>query len=388
MSISKKRLKILLYGNFFGAYRSQNLVKYLLDSGYRVSIISPEFFYERGEKKDIFAKVLRLIFSGYYLIELCIKAALADVIYLLPLNSELIRPVVWTSRLFRTKLVVEMYISAYDTLVREKQEVPAGSAAAQLLYRNDRLALTEADYIVHLSRYELSYWEKILDVKLLDQKLLIAPLFCESRLQMFRHERIPAQCLHICWWGTLIPSHGISNILEALHILQIRGLDFSCQLFGIPAKGKEYLVKTYKTQIDQLELSEKVTLRQDLKFTDSSLPQYLVENCDLALGIFGDTEKAQSTVPNKLVEALVLGIPSLTMSTPSLDEFFDPEVDLWTCESTPEIIANTISQIYEKTIYQVDWAKTREKVCQIFSVNKYHQMVEQVLNTVVYDINH
>ncbi|MEM7066398.1 MAG: hypothetical protein AAF572_24925 [Cyanobacteria bacterium P01_B01_bin.77] len=120
MAINKQRLKVLLYGNLFGAYRSENLVKYLLDSGYRISIISPEFFYERGEKKDLFTKVLRVVFSGYYLIELFIKAALADVIYLLPLNSELIRPVIWAKRLFKTKLVVEMYISAYDTLVREK----------------------------------------------------------------------------------------------------------------------------------------------------------------------------------------------------------------------------------------------------------------------------
>ncbi|MBE9068950.1 glycosyltransferase, partial [Leptolyngbya cf. ectocarpi LEGE 11479] len=383
MAINKQRLKVLLYGNLFGAYRSENLVKYLLDSGYRISIISPEFFYERGEKKDFLTKILRIVFSGYYLVELLIKAALADVIYLLPLNSELIRPVVWAKRLFKTKLVVEMYISAYDTLVRERQEISENTAAARLLYKTERLALTEADYIVHLSRYELSYWEKIFDINLSEEKILIAPLFYKPGLARFQHQRIRTQCLHICWWGTLIPSHGVSNILGALHKLHICNVDFTCQLFGVPAKGQEHLVKIYETQIDQLGLGEVVTLRQDLKFVDSSLPQYLIKDCDLALGIFGDTEKAKAAVPNKLIEALTLGIPCLTMSTPALEEFFEPGVDCWTCESSPEAIADTISQIYEKTAYQVDWDKTQKKVYQTFSIGNYHQVIKQVLDATV-----
>lgn len=376
-----------MYGNIFGAYRSENLVKYLLDSGYRISIISPEFFYERGEKKDIVAKVLRIVFSGYYLIELFIKAALADVIYLLPLNSELIRPVVWAKRLFKTKLVVEMYISAYDTLVREKQEIPDNSSAARLLYKTERLALTEADYIVHLSRYELSYWEKIFKLNLSEEKILIAPLFCEPGLARFQHQRISTQCLHICWWGTLIPSHGISNILGALHQLKNRDVDFTCQLFGVPAKGKEHLVKTYETQIAQLGLDEMVTLRQDLKFVDFSLPRYLSNQCDLALGIFGDTKKAKAAVPNKLIEALTLGIPSLTMSTPALEEFFDPAVDFWICDAAPETIADMLSQIYNNSAYSVNWSKTRGKVLEIFSLENYHQSIKRVLNRVKTDLS-
>ncbi|EKV02606.1 glycosyl transferase group 1 [Leptolyngbya sp. PCC 7375] len=382
MAIVKKRLKILLYGNVFGAYRSQNLFKYLLDSGYRISFISPEFFYELGEKKNLLTKALRILLSSYYLVDLFVQAALADVIYLLPLNSNLITPVIWASRLFKTKLIVEMYISAYDTRVREKQEVAADSKSAQLLFANDRLALSAADRIIHLSRYELSYWENIFDIKLVEDKIAIAPLFCESKLTEYQHNTIQDNCLRICWWGTLIPSHGIPTILEALHKLQNNQVKFSCQLFGIPPKGREYLLNTYETKIEELGLKQVVTLRQDLKFTDDSLPRYLVENCDLALGIFGDTEKARAAVPNKLIESLTLCIPTLTMSTPALKEFFDPDVDFWSCEASPEVMADTITQIYKKIAYQVDWNKTREKVLQTFSVRNYHQSITQVLNSV------
>ncbi len=383
MSIVRKRLKILLYGNFFGAYRSENLLKYLLDEGYRTAVISPEFYYERGEKKDLLTKIIRAIFSGYYVVELFIKTALADVVYLLPLNSSLIRPVVWASRLFKTKLVVEMYVSAYDTLVREKQEVSADSATGRKLWRDDVLALSAADHIVHLARYELSYWQKIFDITLKEEKIAIAPLFCEPGLTKFQHRvKRDDGYLRICWWGTLIPSHGISIILAALHQLHIAGVDFSCQLFGAPPKGRESLMKTYQAEIDTLGLSDRVFLRQDLRFSDDSLPLYLIDNCDLALGIFGDTDKARSGIPNKLIEALILGLPSLTMDTSALKEFFDPEIDFWTCPATPDHIADAISHIATQTAQPIDWSKSREKVLNTFSLNRYHQTIKQVMNTI------
>ena len=381
MSIKKQRLKVLLYGNFFGAYRSQNLVKYLLDEGYRTTIISPEFYYERGEKKTLIAKLFRILFSGYYFIELFIKASLADVIYLLPLNSNLIQPVILASRIFRTKLIVEMYISSYDTTIREKQEFPIDSPTAQRIRKNDILALSEADYIIHLSRHELRYWESILDIQIDDSKVWVAPLFCETTLkQMCQSSLEQEQCLRICWWGTMLPSHGIDTILEALQRLKDAGHSFTCQLFGAPAKGKEDLIQVYKAEIQKRNLSDVVFLRQDLTFRDGSLPSYLVQNCDLALGMFGSTEKAHAAVPNKIVEALTLGIPVLNMSTPALSEFFDPGKDLWTCPATPEGIADALGKIAAGSAYPVDWPQTRELVLKTFSLETYQTTVNTVLS--------
>lgn len=74
-------------------------------------------------------------------------------------------------------------------------------------------------------------------------------------------------------------------------------------------------------KIKLAELKHHVFLRKDLMFFDKSLPQYLVEECDLALEIFGNTEKARSAVPNKLIEALSMKIPTLTMNSPACTSF-------------------------------------------------------------------
>ncbi|CAA9569049.1 hypothetical protein AVDCRST_MAG81-1565 [uncultured Synechococcales cyanobacterium] len=128
------------------------------------------------------------------------------------------------------------------------------------------------------------------------------------------------------------------------------------------------------------KLSSHVFIENDLKFIDGFLPQYLVENCDLALGIFGNTDKAYNVIPNKLIESLPLGIPTLTMNSSVLREFFEPEIDFWTCEPSPKAISEAIIALISNTPTPVDWQQTRQKVLSIFSVTHYKKIVAEVLD--------
>ena len=139
------------------------------------------------------------------------------------------------------------------------------------------------------------------------------------------------------------------------------------------------LFPKYADQIRLQQLEEHVFLRKDLSFSDNSLPQYLVEKCDLALGIFGNTEKARSAVPNKLIEALSMKIPTLTMNSPALQEFFNPEIDFWVCQPSPESIAQSITKISEGTASRVDWEQTQQKTLNIFSIKRYEDVISKVL---------
>lgn len=129
------------------------------------------------------------------------------------------------------------------------------------------------------------------------------------------------------------------------------------------------------------KLSSHVFLENNLKFIDSSLPQYLVENRDLSLGVFGNTDKVYNIIPNKLIESLSLGIPTLTMNSSALREFFEPEIDFWTCEPFPTSIAEAIIALISNTPKLVDWHQTCQEVLSIFSVTHYKQVVAEVLDT-------
>jgi len=368
-----KQTKVLLYGNIFAKdYRSKYLLNFLHDSGYRISWVNPDFYRNR----KIFSffdpeKFLTLLCW----IEILVKAFFADVIYLPPMSSRFITSALLAKKLLRKKLIIEMYISLYDTLVRDRK-LENSSRQAKTLYKKDVLALKHSDFIIHTALHEVSYWETFLNIKIDKSKVFISPIFSTQTLPL----QVPftersRSTLRICWWGTFIPLHGLENIIYAMKILKEKEVQFECTLFGV----NDPLFNDYLSLIQNWKLNSHVSLRSDLSFLDGSLPNYLLENCELALGVFGSTEKAKNIVPNKLIEALSMGIPSLTMNSPALKEFFDPEVDLWTCGSDPESIAESILSINQGTAYPVNWEQTRKKVLQTFSTKQYERTVDAVL---------
>ena len=282
----------------------------------------------------------------------------------------------------RKKLIVENHVSLYDNLLEERIKYNEGGQKAAKEIRRDKLALCQPDYIINTSNYEPAYWEKKLGITIDRDKVFIAPLFSSSTLvhqKVFKENGI----LKICWWGSFLPLHGLENIIKAMELLKKTEVKFTCNLFGI--NNLEYNVYAEKIRIAKLDSS--VFLRKDLTFYDDSLPCYLVENCDLALGIFGNTDKARNTFPTKLVESLSMGIPTLTMNSLALQEFLNPETDLWTCEPSPEAIAESILTIANGAAYPVDWKQTRQKVLDTFSVNRYQEVISKVLERVTNDLS-
>lgn len=381
MPTNTKKIKVLLYGSIFHcAYRSQSLVRFLLESKYYVSLICPDFYTIEGTKFDLIKKAS----IGFHLVELFINAAFADVIYLLPLNLNLIRNAIWVSNIFNKKLVVEVYVSMYDTLVKDRKVYEKGSKEAKEAMYKDVLALTQPDCIINLSNHEPAYWAKNLGINLDEDKVFVAPIFSSSTSSTLVVKRRFMQdgTLRICWWGTFIPLHGLDNILQAMQLLKEKGIRFTCNLFGVD--NPLFSIYSEKIQLDKLD--SHVFLRKDLRFFDNSLPQYLTQSCDLALGIFGDTDKAHHAIPNKLIEALSIGIPTLTMHSPALTEFFNLEKDLWTCEPLPTSMAEKIMEIISGVAYCVNWEQTRQKVLSTFSVTQYQTVISRVLDRIADDL--
>ncbi|MEO0373867.1 MAG: glycosyltransferase family 1 protein [Cyanobacteria bacterium P01_A01_bin.17] len=375
---NRTSLKILLYGNApLSIRRSQILMQHLFaEFGHQVSHVSPGFYSPSTQAtgsftaQSGFAKKMLTLLSA---MELLVKASFADVIYLMPTNAYLIQPVLWATKLFNLKLIVEVYLSTYDSLVRDRNLVPEDSLAAQTAKQKDQLALSQADYIIHTGRHELAYWEKILDLTLDEHKILIAPLSFSPEITSQRYF-CEDGIFRVCWWGTFIPLHGLDKILEAAQILQQQSSIVEWVLFGV---DNEFYT-LYADEIQQRGLTH-VKLRKDLTFADGSLPAYLTQFCDLSLGIFGETQKARYAVPNKLIEALAMGIPTLTMKSAALSEFFDPEADFWTCEPQGKAIAQMVLQVLQGKAPPVNWEQTRQKVLQTFSVSQYQQIVSDAI---------
>lgn len=373
--------KVLIYGRApKSIFRSHELIRFLLtESEATNSWINPDFFSPSANLQESFAKdsnLFRKISKLFSAIELLCKAFFADYIMLLPANNNLINFAVWTSKVSGAKLIVDSYISSYDSLVRDRKLAEESSKSAKTAKKKDILALTQSDYFIHTGWCEIDYWERILGIKVEKGKIFIAPLFVPEQKNKSERAFSEDKVLRICWWGTFIPLHGLDNILSSLQILSSKDQKFECNLFGV--NNEFYGV--YQNKITEMGLENCTYLREDLRFSDGSLPEYLVNNCDLALGIFGETEKAYHVVPNKLIEALTLGIPTLTMDTPGLREFFKIDIDLWASSSEPEDIALKIMNIANGKAPSVDWELTREKVMETFNFTRYQEIIDEILN--------
>lgn len=365
MSTNLRAIKVLLYGKSVPvSYRSKVLIDLLQRSHYCVTQFNPDFYWTSNK-----------FLAKFAWIDLFIKAIFADVIYLLPKNTIYIRRAIWLARFLRKKLIVEMHISLYDNYVKEYKVIKTDDKKAKFYKQCDILALTKSDYLIHSADYELAYWEKLLGIHVDRSKVFIAPNCNTSTTLLHQRSFMQDGVLRICWWGTFIPLHGIDKILQAMQILKEKGVKFTCNLFGVDRP----VFSTYAEKIQLAQLEDCVFLRKDLNFADGSLPKYLVENCDLALGIFGDGDAARHALPNKLNEALAMSLPILTMNAPALTEFFNPEVDFWTCEPSVESMVASIFNIINGTAYPVNWEQSRQKVANTFNADRYREVLKQVL---------
>lgn len=70
----------------------------------------------------------------------------------------------------------------------------------------------------------------------------------------------------------------------------------------------------------------------------------IIRQSDIVLGIFGDSKKASSVIPNKVYQSTACGKCTVTKKASVLSEFYRPE-DLVTCGNTPEDLSATLEYL-------------------------------------------
>ena len=72
----------------------------------------------------------------------------------------------------------------------------------------------------------------------------------------------------------------------------------------------------------------------------------LIASADVALGIFGRTEKARRVVPHKVFQSLGMRKPVITARTPAVEEFFTHGGNIWLCdEPYAETLADAVIRL-------------------------------------------
>lgn len=342
--------KILIVGNITGHFRSQLFIQKLLhkdvgsNKGFIITLANPKSFQIQNCNNRLVKYFLNIINFIFFLFEIFIKIPFSHKIYFMALNHRYFPVLLLFNLIWRRPIIADMYVSIYDgTKDRNNFKGDIFKRIASFRFEwyyklLDKLLIEKPFKTIYIGDLELKLVSELVDANINKSNYVIIP---PASLTKKKAAPSSSTKLRICWWGTYIPLHGVENIIEAAHLLKKANINFSLDLFGT----KKYDGSEYKILTRNLNLEQEISFHTDKTFGNGLLEKYLVSNCDLVLGNFSSSERAQRSVPTKIFDAFSMCLPVLTMNTKVLQDSVDVDNDLFTCGINPEEICEGIIKI-------------------------------------------
>lgn len=212
-------------------------------------------------------------------------------------------------------LVLDAFISLYDTIVIDRRLFKPTHPLARLLYAMEQRAFQRCAVAVVDTQQNADYFAQLFCIP--RQQFVAIPLSTnEAALNSPPYHLTKQQTVFtVLFIGTLIPLHGLEFILDAIKLLankpQIQ--------FKIIGSGQLSPVLTAFMQRETVNL----TWVKDWYSTEQI--QEAIAAADICLGIFGDTAKTQRVCPLKLYLYTACGRAIISADTPCLQTLMGNE---------------------------------------------------------------
>jgi len=206
-------------------------------------------------------------------------------------------------------LVFDAFLSLYDSLVGDRQAFPPNSFKGRLLFTVDKYACTLADLVLLDTEEHIRYFRETFDLPA--SKFRSIPIGADDSIFFPHHNQSNGQPFTVIHFGRYIPLHGLQYVVQAAKYLE-DDTDIRFQFVGSGELFDKIYGLSQEMKVENIEFIASV---EQQKLAD------YIDRADVALGIFGDTDKARRVVPNKVYEALAMGKPVLTGKSPATENF-------------------------------------------------------------------
>lgn len=207
-----------------------------------------------------------------------------DVIFI-GFASQLILPFFkWKVR--KKKIIIDFFISVYDTLIYDRKKFKDKGIVAQLCHRIDAVTLKWANHVITDTKADARYFME--EFQSDESKFEILYLEADKTIYYPREQHKRADLKDkfvVLYFGSILPLQGVDIVLDAVKLLK-EEKDIYFQIIGpIPEKYSKPIQDNveYIDWLSQEELAERIA------------------NADLCLaGHFnGEIDKAKRTIPGK-----------------------------------------------------------------------------------------
>jgi glycosyltransferase involved in cell wall biosynthesis len=169
-------------------------------------------------------------------------------------------------------------------------------------------------------------------------KYFLLPLGADDRVfKPIESKNLQNNTFLCIYYGTFVPSHGVSNLIEAARLLNSNpGIHFQLIGNGPEKEGNVNLAKQYNlkniTFIDWLDEENLVTQ---------------IAKADVCLGTFGRSPQSLITIQNKIYEGLAMAKPIITGKSPAIQLVLKNKEHIFLCErANPQAIVDAILELW------------------------------------------
>lgn len=219
-------------------------------------------------------------------------------------------------KLRRVPIVWDVFISLYNTVVEDRQMVSKYNPVAWLLYMMEWTGLRIADQSIIDTEAHAQYLRDTYNCK----NETVQPVFVGAEPEAFENNEKSLKKINISepfrvvFYGQFIPLHGINTIVQAARLSE--GQNIEWLLIGREQEADKIRMQIEKTSLKNLQWIKWVKYEE--------LVSYLM-NSHVALGIFGDTDKAARVIPNKVFQILSANRPLITRDSPAIRELINAD---------------------------------------------------------------
>jgi glycosyltransferase involved in cell wall biosynthesis len=270
-----------------------------------------------------------------------------------------------------SNIVLDAFISLYDTIVIDRGLIRRELLPGKLIYRTEKRALAGADSIVVDTEQNRTYLAELFGIS--TGKIHAIPLSTDEITYAPTPYNPNNPICRVLFVGTLIPLHGIDVIVKAMNFLRNnREIEFH-----IIGTGQEaHILKAYQQ-----------TSPQNMKWTrtwkSSEELAEEIRKADICLGIFGVTGKTQRVCPYKIYAYSCVGRAIITAGTKWTDSLEDKSAEYFTLvqPGNAQELAERILSLKESTELRSIQAKNSHQFYQQHLKNQY--AVKQLIRRII-----
>ncbi|WP_457556955.1 glycosyltransferase [Candidatus Harpocratesius sp.] len=234
---------------------------------------------------------------------------------------------VWLTRLIpQRKVILDPFISNFNTVIFDHKIFKPDSFIAKLLYIYEKKALSKSQYILTDTKAHMIYFSTFFQIPL--KKFRVIPVGSNNKVYYPEKNKIlnKDQKFIVGFYGKFIPLQGIETIIKAAELLKENDQILFEIIGGLPEN------KIYLSMQKYIKEKNLTNVKLIPRVSEQELRRY-IQRSTIQLGIFGDSLKAKIVIPNKVFSALAIGKPVITSRNYATREFFTPDFDLILCNS-------------------------------------------------------